>query len=404
MMKRKPQFVVELPDGKRVRFSLKVRAREPFYFVVFRGRDGQRLERSTQEASQKRAEATAVQVIKEEYFPEAPVEKCTWEDAIARLTREMKAQNLRPRTIEDYLLMLDIFRKFFPSSGGPTDITPAQAKLFKAKRMEAGNSPCTVGGNINKLSVIWSKWFIGQCRLPCMNPWEDVEKPKADEPEPRYIEPEEAQAFFDWLNKRWEGWPLPVLFFKVMGLVGRRILTMCSLPSTCLVDGRIVFSSEFNKSRKLEYARLPEALFQELAAMKGPTFLWEGYSEQLNAIYRKRGQRKYAQCQEFRPERLKRWLQKEITDYNQENEGKPGFVPFTAHNFRDTAMTRAWDADIDLDRAALAYGCNRETMKKHYIRKEALVTADAVFERIHGKGSNGEATKTTPQPNPEETK
>jgi hypothetical protein len=88
---------------------------------------------------------------------------------------------------------------------------------------------------------------------------------------------------------------------------------------------------------------------------------------------------------------LKRWLQNEITAYNQENEGKPGFVPFTAHNFRDTAMTRAWDADIDLDRAAIAFGCNRETMKKHYIRKEALVIADAVYERIHGKADNGEA-------------
>jgi hypothetical protein len=67
-------------------------------------------------------------------------------------------------------------------------------------------------------------------------------------------------------------------------------------------------------------------------------------------------------------------------------------------------MTRAWDADIDLDRAALAYGCNRETMKKHYIRKEALVTADDVFDRIHGHESNGEATKTDAQPNPEDKK
>ena len=132
-MKRNPQFVVELPDGKRVRFSLKPRASEPFYFVVFRGRDGQRLERSTHEVSQKRAEASAVQVIKEEYFPEAPVEKCTWEDAIVCLTREMKAQNLRPRTIDDYLLMLGILRKVFPSSSSPTHITPVQAKLVKAK-------------------------------------------------------------------------------------------------------------------------------------------------------------------------------------------------------------------------------------------------------------------------------
>ncbi|MBX9677560.1 MAG: hypothetical protein K2X38_02270 [Gemmataceae bacterium] len=55
-------------------------------------------------------------------------------------------------------------------------------------------------------------------------------------------------------------------------------------------------------------------------------------------------------------------------------------------------MTKAWDAEIDLDRAAIAYGCNRETMKKHYIRKEALAVADAVFLRVQGR-----TTEANPQ-------
>jgi hypothetical protein len=84
-------------------------------------------------------------------------------------------------------------------------------------------------------------------------------------------------------------------------------------------------------------------------------------------------------------------LQDEVREYNRENEGKPGFRRFTAHNFRDTAMTRAWDCDIDLDKAAIAFGCNRETMKKHYIRKDQLAIADAVFEQVNGM-SNGTAT------------
>lgn len=84
---------------------------------------------------------------------------------------------------------------------------------------------------------------------------------------------------------------------------------------------------------------------------------------------------------------MKRFIQNEVTTYNQENEDKPGFVPFTAHNFRDTAMTRAWDAGIDLDRAAFAYGCNRETMKKHYIRKNAIAVADAVFEQVQNQST-----------------
>jgi hypothetical protein len=44
-------------------------------------------------------------------------------------------------------------------------------------------------------------------------------------------------------------------------------------------------------------------------------------------------------------------------------------------------------------------------MKKHYIRKEALVVADAVFEKIHGMNENGKgsATVTEKSPSPEIT-
>jgi len=64
----------------------------------------------------------------------------------------------------------------------------------------------------------------------------------------------------------------------------------------------------------------------------------------------------------------------------------PGFVAFTAHNFRDTAMTTAWDADVPIDKAAVAFDCNTQTMKKHYIQMEQLQIADEVYGRIHGAG------------------
>ncbi len=54
------------------------------------------------------------------------------------------------------------------------------------------------------------------------------------------------------------------------------------------------------------------------------------------------------------------------------NDGKPGFVAFTAVNFRDTAI---------------AYGRNRDTMKKHSICKEALAVADAVFIRVQSRAA-----------------
>jgi integrase len=299
----------------------------------------------------------------------------------------MTAKNNRRTTINDYLLMISNIRKAYPTTAGPANISPGLAKNFITVRSEAGLSAYTIRGNIIKLSVIWAKWFIKECEVLSINPWSGIEKPKVDEPEPRYIEPAEEKAFFDWLSERWSGWRMPVLFFTVKGFTGRRITQLCSLPSSSLKDGRIAFPADINKSRRPEYARVPDAIFRELSELAGPTYIWERYPDELNAIYRKRGKPKYARCQEFRPERLKRFLQYEIIEYNRLNNGKPGFVPFTAHNFRDTAMTKAWDADIDLDRAAIAYGCNWETMKKHYIRKEALAVADAVFIRVQSRAA-----------------
>ena len=64
---------------------------------------------------------------------------------------------------------------------------------------------------------------------------------------------------------------------------------------------------------------------------------------------------------------------------------KPGFRAFTAHNFRDTAMTNAWDADVPIDKAAIAFGCNAGTMKKHYIRKDNVAIGDDVFAKIQAR-------------------
>ena len=79
----------------------------------------------------------------------------------------------------------------------------------------------------------------------------------------------------------------------------------------------------------------------------GPTRLRDRYSEQLRAINRAKGRK--GNTKEFTPAWMKRFIQTEVAAFNHENKDNPGFVPFTAHNFRDTAMTRAWDAGIDLD-------------------------------------------------------
>jgi len=128
-MNRKPQHAVELVDGRLVRFSIKARPDEPFYFVVFRGIDGNRLELSTKEVSQKRALEQASKIIRGEYGPRA-LESPSWEVAIAALRMAMEANNNRRATIDDYQNTLRVLRSFFPASKGPGDITPQLAKQF----------------------------------------------------------------------------------------------------------------------------------------------------------------------------------------------------------------------------------------------------------------------------------
>jgi hypothetical protein len=373
-----------LADGRRVQYSLKTREGVQHYFVVFANPNprGYRLEKTTKETNKKRANVAAAQIIKEAYTPKVVDQNVTWETAIAKIKQKMESQNLRPRSIEDYADMLNRFREVSPKSLGPIDVTAEQAAHFKDVR-STEVAAVTLAGNLNKLSVIWQKWLKDECKLVTSNPWEGIEKPKVDEPQPRYIETAEREAFFKWLMNRWGGWRLPVLFFEVASHTGRRILQITSLPADCLKDGRLVFEADITKVRKGDVACVPENIYEELLGLAGPGYLWERFSEQLGAIYRKRKKRGYTM--EFLPVRFKRWLQSQITIYNKANENRSDFRSFTTHNFRDTAMTNAWDAEVPIDKAAIAFCCNAATMRKHYIHKDKVAISDDVFARIQAR-------------------
>ena len=48
------------------------------------------------------------------------------------MTSQMEADNLRPKTIQQYVLVVGSLRKAFPDSQGPAAITPAMASRYKA--------------------------------------------------------------------------------------------------------------------------------------------------------------------------------------------------------------------------------------------------------------------------------
>ena len=189
----KSKEVCILPDGRPVKFLLQQRVgRDPVYHVRFVGPDKQRVERSTKCANLKAARDTACRLIRDEYSPKSNFPNIPWDEAIAKVKAAMKAQNLRDRSIVEYLAVIGTLRKVFPTSRGPCDITDALAKQFKLVRQQEslGLSPRTVVGNICNLSIVWAKWFRDEIRVLDHNPWDAVELPKLDKPTPRFIEPQ----------------------------------------------------------------------------------------------------------------------------------------------------------------------------------------------------------------------
>jgi integrase len=382
-----------LPDGRTVKFLLQRRdGRDPFYNVRFVGPAKNRIERSTKCANLKAARDVACRIIRDDYYPEPTFAVVPWDKAIAKMTEAMEAQNLRQRSIGEYLAAIRTLRKVYPTLTGPIAVTEALAKQFKLLRQQEELSPRTVAGNIDNLSIIWGKWFRDELHILDKNPWDAVELPKEDKLMPRLIEPEEERAFFAWLSQRWNGWRLPVLFLEVKGLIGCRVHELCAVKSADFRDGRLTFDAVTTKGRKTRKAKLPESICRELVALAGPAFLWERYAEQLREYHRQKGNPNHAKSvRDFLPERLMRFLQKEVTEYC---DTHPEVRRFTLHDFRGTAMSTAKMAGVSYDEAAITFGCHPETMRRHYLVLDEVAIADSVLEKVQKAkrvedGSNG---------------
>jgi integrase len=377
-MPRIPSYACELPDGRRIRFSLKKRPDSPYYFVCFRDAEGRRRELTTGEKAKHAAGDAALPIIKDAYTDRKTREPVSWDDALKRMKEHMEADNLRPGSIQQYELAVAVLRKVYPESDGPADVTPAMAEGFKVKRMAAKLSPRTVEGNIGNLSIVFGHWFRDTLKIIDDDPFASVEPPKYDKARPRLIEAEEEKAFLDWLRAKWD-FPVPVLFLKTKAAIGCRIGELARARSEGLKDGRIRFTSETTKGRKERACRLPPALYTELEALAGPEYVFEAFSEGLREIHLKKGDPHHAKAVKgFTPERLVNWLQEQAQDYFDKSEAKK----FKLHNFRGTAMSKARMAGVDEADAAIAFGCNPVTMRQHYLALDEARIADDVFAKM----------------------
>ena len=377
---RVPTHSCELPDGQRVRFSLKKRADSPFYFLTFRDADGRRRELTTEQTAKHAAEDSAKPILIDAYTSHGAT--VVWADALTLLTEHAKAKNLRPATIQQYDLVVRTLHKLFPDTKGPAEITPAMAQTFAVKRMNRTGkrklAPRTVAGNIDNLSIVFGCWFRDVLKIVKGNPFESVKPPKVDKKPPRLISAEEKKALLDWLQAEWD-WRLPILFLETKAAIGCRIAELASAGSEGLKEGRITFASETTKGRRQRSCLLPAPLFAELRAMAGPTFVFERFTPELRAIHLRRGYPNHARAtRDFQPDRLVGWLQDQNSRYFETTKAPR----FKLHNLRGTAMSRARMAGVAESDAAIAFGCNPQTMRGHYLALDEAKIADGVFAKM----------------------
>jgi hypothetical protein len=65
--------------------------------------------------------------------------------------------------------------------------------------------------------------------------------------------------------------------------------------------------------------------------------------------------------------------------------------------FRKRAFTMAWKAGIDMRRASIAYGCNVDTLMKHYVAMDEQAVTDGVFERMNSSNSQANSRQLKPK-------
>jgi integrase len=141
-----------------------------------------------------------------------------------------------------------------------------------------------------------------------------------------------------------------------------------------------VFPADLTKGRRERAVPLTPDLYASLDAAKGATWLWESYPAGLKTALAAKGFPTHQLNPAFSPRRLYFWVEALFSDFQAAHPDGPRL---TSHMFRKRAFTRAWNAGIDPRRAAIAIGCNVDTMMQHYVGLDEQEVTDDVFSRLN---------------------
>ncbi len=374
--------------GRLVGYSLLKRKNEPTYTVYFRAPDGARRKRDTNQTGLERAKQAATAIIDEVYAPQhAPAQTVTWDETVAQLERAAPAAGLRPESLAYYLKLIRRIRTMYAATDGPANISEGMAETWRTEfsttntRRKKLPSQHTVFSMVRGFSALWQNWFVDKLGICPGNPWQRVEPPKTDKIEVKVIDDDTLTHFLGWLDERFGEWQLPRLFLEAKAVTGCRLKDLCSVESSQLRDGRLHFRADQTKGRKARSVVLPEALANRLGAIAGKTYLWESYPTGLKAAVARMKRPTHRIKPEFVPARLYHWIETLFLDYGKAHPDQP---KINSHQLRKRAFTAAWGAGIDPRKAAIAYGCNVDTVMRHYVSMDEQQVTDEVTKQLAG--------------------
>jgi integrase len=374
--------------GRHVGYSLIKLKNDPTYTLYFRSPDGRRLKRDTNQTGMEKAKIAAAAIIDEEYAPKAePVRVVTWDDAVKRIKETAAADGIRGTSVDYYLKLIRGIRKMYSVTAGPADVSAGMAEAWKKTfsitptRRKKLPSQHTVFSLVRGFSALWQSWFVEKLGICPGNPWAQVEPPKTDKIEVKVIEDDTLAHFLEWIDTRFSGWELPRLFLETKAVTGCRLADLCGIESSQLRDGRLHFRPDQTKGRKARSVLLPAELAVKLDAIKGPTYLWESQPAGLKEAIKRMGRPSHRVKPDFVPARFYYWVETLFIDYGKANPDKP---KIHSHQLRKRAFTKAWSAGVDPRKAAVAYGCNVDTVMKHYVSMDEQAVTDEVTEQLSG--------------------
>ena len=325
--------------------------------------------------------------------PDAP-KSVSWAEAEVKLKARLTAAGLRSASVKYYLRVLGYLKTFCTEASGPGDVTPVRAQNWAdhyatapARRKKGGSDPNSVSlrsghtavSVIEAVAAIFQKWLLDDLKITSMNPFAHVKPPKTDKPEIMIASDAVLANFDKWLTERFGDWQLPKLFFAIKELTGCRVQDVCSLKSGQLRAERVHFPANSTKGRKARAVPLPDDLFAALDAIKGPTYLWESYPVGLKAVLERKSWPTHQLKLDFNPMRMVGWIMTIFADYNADHPNAPRLK---SHQLRKRAFTASWEKKIDPRKAAIAIGCNVDTMMKHYVALDEQATTDEVFAAL----------------------